>query len=118
MDYIFSSDENIAALLLQVAGHEELWGNDVEEPAVVVEKIPYFNGQWQLMGANKDSCKLTHNGVEYVRFKDGDFAQECQQYNRGLITVYGKIKKNTWAGRTTPQILIDDYEFEDADWAF
>lgn len=118
VDYVFKSNEDFAALLLQVAGHEELWGNDVEEPVVIVEQIPYFSSQWQLMGANKDSCKLTHNGVEYVRFKDVNFAQECQQYDKGIITVYGKIKKNTWAGRTTPQILIDDYEFIDAAWAF
>jgi hypothetical protein len=65
------------------------------------------------MGENKDSCKLTYNGVEYVKFKNIDFAQECKAYERGCMTVYGKIKKNTWAGRTTPQILIEDYEFED-----
>lgn len=113
VDYIFSSNEDFAALLLQVAEHPELWGNDVEEPTVVVEKIPYFSTQWRLMGENKDSCKISVNGVEYVRFKDSDFAQECQQYDKGYITVYGKIKKNTWAGRTTPQILINDYEFEE-----
>ena len=70
------------------------------------------------MGENKDSAKFTHNGVEYVKFKNSDFIQEITGYSRGYITVYGKIKKNTWAGRTTPQILIDDYEIEDATYEF
>ena len=118
VDYIFNDNENFGDILLQIAEHPELWGNDIEEPVVVVKDIPYCSEQWFLMGENKDSCKFTHNGVEYVRFKDSDFAQECKAYERGTITVYGKIKKNTWAGRTTPQILIDDYEMTDTTYEF
>lgn len=118
VDYIFDYNENFGNILLQIAEHPELWGNDIEEPAVVVKDIPYCSEQWFLMGENKDSCKFTYNGIEYVRFKDSDFAQECKAYERGTITVYGKIKKNTWAGRTTPQILIDDYEMTDTTYEF
>ena len=34
------------------------------------------------------------------------------------MSVYGSIKQNTWAGRTTPQILIQDYIIEDATYEF
>ena len=113
VDYVFDYNEDFDKILLEIAEHPELWGNDIEEPTVVIKDIPYSASQWFLMGENKDSCKLTYNGVEYVKFKNIDFAQECKAYERGCMTVYGKIKKNTWAGRTTPQILIEDYEFED-----
>lgn len=118
VDYIFNEDENIRGMLLVIADHPELWGNDIEEPAVVVERIPYYKEQLFIMGENKDSSKFTHNGVEFVKFKDSDFVQEMTAYNRGYITVYGHIKKNTWAGRITPQILISDYEIEDATYEF
>lgn len=118
VDYIFSADENIVPLLLNIAGNEELWGNDVEEPVVVVEKIPFDNSSLMVMGANKDSSKFNYNGVEYVKFKDSDYVQDFRSHTRGFITVFGKIKKNTWAGRTTPQILIEDYEIEDTSFDF
>lgn len=65
------------------------------------------------MGENKDSVKWTHNGVEYVRFKDEDFAAELKMYETFEITVYGKCMKNSWQGRITPQIVIDDYNVRD-----
>ena len=85
---------------------------------VVVERIPYYREQLFIMGENKDSSKFSHNGVEYVKFKDSDYIQEAMAYERGYITVYGSIKQNTWAGRTTPQILIQDYIIEDATYDF
>ena len=114
VDYIFNEAEDFGDILLTIAEHPELWGNDIEEPTVVIENIPYYKEQLFVMGENKDSAKFTHNGVEFVKFKNSDFIQEMQAYDRGRITVYGKIKKNTWAGRTTPQILIEDYEIEEA----
>jgi hypothetical protein len=105
-------------LLLNIAKHPELWGNDIEEPTVVVEKIPFFRSQLFVMGENKDSIKFTHNGVEYVKFKNSDFIQEITSCERGYITVYGNIKQNTWMGKTTPQILIQDYEIEDTTFDF
>ena len=118
VDYVFNYDEDFGKILLTIAEHPELWGNDIEEPTVIIKGIPYSAEQWMLMGENKDSCKLTYNGVEYVKFKNIDFAQECKAYQRGEMTVYGKIKKNSWMGRVTPQILIEDYEFTDTTFEF
>lgn len=66
------------------------------------------------MGENKDSVKWTLNGVEYVRFKDADFVDTLQQYGLFNITVYGKFAKNTWQGKTTSQLIIEDFNIEDA----
>ena len=118
VDYIFNENEDFSALLLNIAGQPNLWGNDIEEPMVVVERIPYYREQLFIMGENKDSSKFSHNGVEYVKFKDSDYIQEMTAYERGYITVYGSIKQNTWNNKTTPQILIQDYEIEDATYDF
>ena len=118
VDYVFDESEKFNDLLLTIADHPELWGNDIEEPTVVIENIPYYKEQIFIMGENKDSAKFTHNGVEYVKFKNSDFIQEITAPERGRITVYGKIKKNTWNNKTTPQILIEDYEIEDATYDF
>lgn len=109
VDYVFNYNEDFRQLALTIASNEDLWGNDVSEPAVVVENIPLSPSQLFIMGANKDSVKWSVNGVEYVKFKDADFIQELQQYGTFDITVYGKFMKNEWGGRIAPQVVISDY---------
>ena len=48
-----------------------------------------------------------------MRFKDANFAEEVFSNRLEKLTVYGRINLNTFAGRTTTQIFIDDYDFED-----
>lgn len=113
VDYIFNSNESFGDIILTIADNENLWGNDVSEPKVVVEDIPVAASQVMFMGENKDSVKWTYNGVEYVKFKDADFAEQLKQYGTFNATVYGKCMKNCWAGRTTPQVVIEDCNIVD-----
>ncbi|MDY3768143.1 MAG: hypothetical protein SOZ83_00865, partial [Sphaerochaetaceae bacterium] len=59
---------------------------------------------------NQDSTKITCNGIDYVKFKDLDFAQMVLDNCDKSVDVYGKFRLNEWAGRQTLQILIEDYE--------
>ena len=65
-----------------------------------------------LMGPNKDSVKISYNKIDYVKFKDSNFAEEVIMNKDKNITVYGRININTFAGKTSIQLFIDDYEFE------
>lgn len=113
VDYIFSADEDITPYAISIAEKPDLWGGDIEEPRIVIENIPFENWGLFLMGADKTSIKFSHNGVDYVKFKDTDFIQEMRACRTGTITVYGMLKKNTWNGRTTAQVFIQDYEIVD-----
>ena len=64
------------------------------------------------MGANKDSMKISYNGVDYVRFKDADFVDEVMNNRMKTLTVYGRANLNTFMGKTSIQVFIDDYEFK------
>jgi len=68
-----------------------------------------------LMGANKDSVKISYNGIDYVRFKDGEFADLVTSDSSLQLTVYGRANLNSWGGRTTIQLFIDDYELKNND---
>ena len=63
------------------------------------------------MGTNKDSMKISYNGVDYVRFKDADFVDEVMNNRMKTLTVYGRANLNTFMGKTSIQVFIDDYEF-------
>ena len=65
------------------------------------------------MGANKDSMKINFNNIDYVRFKDQTFTEEVFSNRMKTLTVYGRVNLNTFAGKTTTQVFIDDYDLED-----
>lgn len=112
VDYIFSNNECFSNLGLQIAMNEDLFGNDIEAPMVIVEDIPITN--YRIKGSKSDTTQISHNGVDYMKFLDTDFADGISMLPpSATITVYGKLSQNTYAGRTTCQIIIDDYEIHE-----
>ena len=66
-----------------------------------------------VMGANKDSIKISYNGIDYIRFKDIDFIEQIINNRTKTITVYGRANLNSYMGKTTVQLFCDDYQFEE-----
>ena len=112
VDYILDGRENINPLLESLAEHPEFFGNHIDEIKVVIKNISLASVM--AMGANKDSMKISFNGIDYVRFKDATFTEEVFSNRMKTLTVYGRINLNTFAGRTTTQVFIDDYDLDDA----
>ena len=65
------------------------------------------------MGTNKDTVKITKNGIAYIKFKAKDLIEELNKYNKIKMEIVGRANINEWGGRITPQIFIDDYEVTD-----
>ena len=112
VDYILDGRENINPLLESLAEHPEFFGNHIDEIKVVIKNISLASVM--AMGANKDSMKINFNNIDYVRFKDATFTEEVFSNRMKTLTVYGRVNLNTFAGRTTTQVFIDDYDFDDA----
>lgn len=117
VDYIFNANENFTQLGFELAAAEDFWGNEIKEPTVVVEDIPL--NSVMVMGEKRDTTKISYGGLNYIRFKDTDFAQLASHTTNGsTITVYGKFNINVYAGRKYLQIFIDDYEIKDSKFDF
>lgn len=117
VDYIFNANENFTQLGFKLAAAEDFWGNEIKEPTVVVEDIPL--NSVMVMGEKRDTTKISYGGLNYIRFKDTDFAQLASHTTNGsTITVYGKFNINVYAGRKYLQIFIDDYEIKDSKFDF
>ena len=108
VDYILDADDNNTELLTVLASHPEFFGNHIDEIKFVIKNITLSNVM--AMGANKDSMKISCNGIDYVRFKDMDFVEAVMNNRTDKLTVYGRANLNTFAGRTSIQVFIDDYE--------
>jgi len=111
VDYILDGEDNIDKLLGNLASKPEYFGNHIDEVRFVIKNIPLMNVM--PMGANKDSMKISYNDVDYIRFKDSDFVAQVLDNRMKRLTVYGRANLNTFAGRTTVQVFIDDYELVD-----
>ena len=113
VDYIFHAyEEALYHVGMEIASHDDCFGNGIDEVKCVVRNIPLSS--FRLMGAKQDSTKITCSGIDYIKFKDLNFAQLVLDNYDKSIDVYGKFKLNEWAGRQTLQILIEDYELNDA----
>ena len=110
VDYVLEAkDKQLPSLFLSLARRSECFGNGIDEIKVVVKNVqihsPFF------MGQSKDSTKISYNGIDYVRFKDEIFAFDVKENEGGKINVFGRLDLNTFAGKTSVQLFIDDYEF-------
>ena len=108
VDYILDGQTFNNDLLLALAEHPEYFGNHIDEPTIVVENIPLMS--IMAMGTNKDSMKISYNGIDYVKFKDLDFVDEIQNNRAKTLTVYGRVNLNEWMGKKSVQVFITDYE--------
>ena len=108
VDYVLDASDDIEELVNALASHPEYFGNHIEEIKFVITDIPLIS--IMPMGTNKDSMKISYNGIDYVRFKDAEFVDEVLFSRTKKLTVYGRANLNTFMGRTSTQVFIDDYE--------
>lgn len=109
VDYVLDANDDNQALVRTLASYPQYFGNHIDEVRLVVENIPVTNVF--VMGANKDSVKISYNGIDYVRFKDEDFVLAAQASMGQKLDVYGRANLNYFNGRMAVQFFIDDYEF-------
>lgn len=111
VDYILNAAEDNKNLLYALASHPDYYGNGITEPTFVIEKIPLQHANIFVMGTNKDSIRISYNGIDYIKFKDTNFIEEILKHKMdSLLNVYMRANLNTWGGATSVQGFITDYE--------
>ena len=66
----------------------------------------------KLREKDNSSAKINIDNLAIVKFKDTKFVEDVQKYSLSSITIYGKLNLNNFAGKFTPQVIIEDYEIE------
>ena len=111
VDYILDAKDNNKDLLIALSEHPEYFGNHIDEVTLIMKNVSLQN--IQVMGANKDSIKISYNGIDYVKFKDLDFIEKVIANRTKNIIFYGRPALNVWMGKISVQYLVSDYEFEE-----
>ena len=113
VDYILDASKyQLQKLLMSLARRPDCFGNGVDEVKIVIENVPIKNPFF--MGANKDSTKLTYNGIDYVRFKDLNFVADILENKEKRLNLLITLNINNYNGRQSIQGFVKDYELVDA----
>lgn len=113
VDYIFKGVDVKPETILEIAGLEDLWGQDIDESLICVENLKVTKENLTLMSPDKKpTLKITlPNKLSFIKF--GSSQEEYEKLlSEGYIEInlIGKCNANEWMGKVTPQILIEDYE--------
>lgn len=118
VDFVKNSNEDVAGLVMELGSNTELWAKGNEEPYIVIKDIILSPSEIQLMGTNKDSVKFNACGIDFVKFKDTDFAEKLKSMKEIKITILGRANVNNFMGNISPQLFIEDYELVDTYYEF
>lgn len=97
-----------------------LWGTGVSEPLFAITNIPFYPSNIKIMGEKKNTVKYEYQGKGYIKFnlpQGHELLNLAENYDitkSYFLNVVGKVSMNYFAGRTSPLVMMEDYEIVDA----
>lgn len=71
-----AADKDLKDLIFALGEGAELWGQQNDEPLISVTDINITWNDVQIMGAKKDTLKISKNGIAYMKFHAEDMIEE------------------------------------------
>lgn len=115
VDGIFNDKTLNKSIVELIAKYSDLWGNGVDEPLFAIENIILNSNPVEvlLMGTTKSTIKFIVNDVEFIKYKTNeDYYNEIMKNPKNKFTIIGRFGLNEYQGYITPQVIIEDIEFE------
>lgn len=111
-------ESDIQNIIFDLNKYEDCWGQGTPEPLIYIHDLNITKNDYQIMGKNSDTLKITKFGIAYMKFHAKELIEELQQYNEVKMSLVGKTNVNEWMGTQTPQIFIEAYQLEDNKYGF
>ena len=118
VDYIWNQETLDSSRILAI-GKLNVFGQEIPESLVAVEKIPLSESNVTLLGLAKGhpTIKVQVGNVSVMKFNASEEMYEQFIQPNSYLTIVGKPAINEWNGNISPQILIEDYELTQ-EWRF
>lgn len=113
-----AADKDIQDIIFDLAEYENCWGQDTPEPLIHIHDLNITKNDYQVMGKNQDTLKITKFGIAYMKFHAKELIAELEQYNEIKMDLVGRCNVNEWMGTQTPQIFIEAYQLQDNKYGF
>lgn len=117
VDFVWEENVVDKEAILELAHFNNIWGQGVEEPLILIKDIIVTKDNLKLMSPDKSPTLkiILKNGVECIKyfFSKEKFEKLIPEVGKvGIISVIGTCSVNNWGGKITPQINIKDYEYK------
>ena len=106
-----AADKDIEDIIFDLSQYEDTWGQNNPESLIYIHDLNITRDDWQAIGKDKSTLKITKFGIYYMKFH----AKDVDEIKINLI---GKPNVNEWCGRQTAQVFIEAYELEDNKYGF
>ena len=122
VDYVYEGNEVSSEDILAIAGMDDLWGQNMDEPLLCIHGLKVSKDMVTVYVKKNNTLKITlPNGITLMKFDASD--EECnklQNENTGYyeLNVVGTANANTWMDNTTAQLFVVDYEIIDSNEYF
>lgn len=117
VDAIFEIGDSFSHIMKAFANLTHLYGNGIPEPTFVTKLLVRKN-DFAVMGQSRNTFKIMKDGVSFIKFRSGEDIEIIEDLiNKSSIgmEVLGKAKLNTYNGNTSVQVIVDDFNFIDAE---
>jgi single-stranded-DNA-specific exonuclease len=113
VDFIFTNSNINYEMLTEFGKVISIYGNGIPQPKFAFD-LNVAKDAIQFIGKKEETLKIYLSGVEFIKFKCADLVQEIKESNSNLFHMkfVGRAQINEWNNKFTPQIMIDDIEFE------
>lgn len=105
-------------LITEIALNEAIWSTNNKEPLIYITDLNFNARDIQIMGTHKDTVKIEKNGIAFMKFHATDLINEIQELGEVKMNLVGRANLNSWMGKITSQIFIENYEIEDGELSF
>ena len=111
IDFEYEAATLTGADILNIADFDNLWGQCIEEPYVLIKNVKVTSDNISLLKGTTLKMAL-HDDISLIKFRSSETEYDALYSDLGCVTinVIGRFQKNVWNGRVNPQILIEDYE--------
>ena len=114
IDLEYDANYLIPADVLNIANFDNLWGQGIEEPFILVKNLKVSKENIALLKETTLKITISADGQDISLIKFGSSKSEFESLYSDLgyvtIDVIGHFQKNVWNGNVSPQINIEDFE--------
>lgn len=112
VDFIFTPKQLKSNFIKEVHKYQDVWGYKVDEPMIAIKDVEVNSSEIYLNGKTAKTLKFEHKGIEYIKkFSNEKTRNELKSMGeRLLIDIVGYCTVNKYMGKSTPQIVIEDFE--------
>ena len=104
------TDDYFEELCTEIGEYDDLWGGNNPVPVISMKQVHLSKSDVTIQGKSQDSIKFILNGVACVMFKCKNIIEQIQEDDEVCLNFIGRANLNTWMGRTSAQLIIDDIE--------